>query len=38
LMAPLAPGILAGVAGVAIVFALLLDTVKVLLFHRLQIA
>jgi H+-transporting ATPase len=38
LMAPLAPGILAGVAGVAIVFALSLDAVKVLLFHRLQIA
>ena len=38
LMAPLAPGILAGVAAAAIVFALVLDTVKGLLLRRLQIA
>jgi H+-transporting ATPase len=37
LMAPLAPIILAGVAAAAIVFALVLDTVKVLLFRHLQI-
>jgi hypothetical protein len=36
-MAPLAPIILAGVAAAAIVFALVLDTVKVLLFRHLQI-
>ena len=38
LMAPLAPGILASVAAAAIVFALVLDTVKGLLFQRLHIA
>jgi len=38
LMAPLRAGILAGVAAAAIVFALVLDTVKGLLFRRLDIA
>jgi H+-transporting ATPase len=37
LMAPLAPAILAGVAAAAIMFALVLDTVKGLLFRHLQI-
>ncbi len=38
LMAPLAPWIRAGVAAAAIVLALVLDTVKGVLFHRLRIA
>jgi H+-transporting ATPase len=37
LMAPVAPAILAGVAAAAIMFALVLDTVKGLLFRHLQI-
>ncbi len=38
LMAPLAPGLLAGVAAAAVVFAFVLDVVKGLLFRGLRIA